>query len=187
MITPATMVDDEPTTFWFDEKPYEPANFEDEYFGTVPLWFALAHSLNVPAVKVAEMVGYDKVAETARAAGLNIDIKPTPSIALGAYEVTPLEIAGAYTVFRESAASSFKTSFIKSDSRPARHDRSSSSQPERNQAIDPRVAYLVENMMEEVLRSGTGAGGSARADSIFRPRARPGRRATAGSPGSPPS
>ena len=35
----------------------------------------------------------------ARAVGLNIDIKPTPSIALGAYEVTPLEIAGAYTVF----------------------------------------------------------------------------------------
>ena len=45
------------------------------------------------------MAGYDKVAKTARAVGLNIDIKPTPSIALGAYEVTPLEIAGAYTVF----------------------------------------------------------------------------------------
>ncbi len=55
IITPATLVEDEPTTFWFDEKPYEPANFKEEYKGTIPLWYALAHSLNIPAVKVAEM------------------------------------------------------------------------------------------------------------------------------------
>ena len=156
VITPATTVVDEPTTFWFDEKPYEPANFGDKYFGTIPLWYALAHSLNVPAVKVAEMVGYDKVAATARAAGLNVDIKATPSIALGAYEVTPLEIASAYTVFAnggELRRSSFITSIR--DQHGATIFRS---QPERKPAIDPRVAYLVENIMEEVLRSGTGAG-----------------------------
>ncbi len=156
VITPATMIDDEPTTFWYDEKPYEPANFKDEYYGTIPAWFALAHSLNVPAVKVAEMVGYDKVAETARRVGLNVDIKPTPSIALGAYEVTPLEIAQAYTVFANNGTL-VKSPFIKAirDSRGAFIYQS---QPERKQAIDPRVAYLVENTMEEVLRSGTGAG-----------------------------
>ena len=99
VITPATTVADEPTTFYFDDKIYEPADFEDKYSGIVTLRQALAHSMNIPAVKVAEMVGYDKGSETARAVGLNLDIKPTPSIALGAYEVTPLEIAGAYTVF----------------------------------------------------------------------------------------
>ena len=155
-ITPVTMVDDEPTTFWFDEKPYEPANFKNDYFGQIPLWFALAHSLNVPTVKVAEMIGYDNVARTARAAGLNVDIKPTPSIALGAYEVTPLEIASAYTVFVDGGQL-VRASFIKN----IRDQKGSSifeSQPERRQAIDPRVAYLVENTLEEVLRSGTGAG-----------------------------
>ncbi len=156
VITPATLVEDEPTTFWFDEKPYEPANFKDEYKGTIPLWYALAHSLNVPAVKVAEMVGYDKVAQTARAAGLNIDIKPTPSIALGAYEVTPLEIAGAYTIFANSGEL-VKSSFLK-NIRDQQGNSIFESQPVRRQAIDPRVAYLVENMLEEVLRSGTGAG-----------------------------
>ena len=162
VITPATTVVDEPTTFWVDDNqpPYEPANFKSEYYGTVPLWFALAHSLNVPAVKVAEMVGYDKVAETARAAGLNVDIKPTPSIALGAYEVTPLEIAGAYTVFVDGGQR-VGTSFIKTI-RDRRGDTVFQFEPERRQAIDPRVAYLVENMMEEVLRSGTGAGVRAR-------------------------
>ena len=159
-LTPATMVDDEPTTFWYDDKPYEPANFKNEYHGEVPLWYALAHSLNVPAVKVAEMAGYDKVAETARAAGLNVDIKPTPSIALGAYEVTPLEIAGAYTVFADGGEL-VETSFIQS----IRDQYGASifqSKPERHQAIDPRVAYLVENTMEEVLRTGTGAAVRAR-------------------------
>ena len=156
VITPATMIDDEPTTFWFDEKPYEPANFKDEYYGTIPVWFALAHSLNVPTVKVAEMVGYDKVAETAREVGLNVDIKPTPSIALGAYEVMPLEIAQAYTVFANNGTL-IKSPFIKT----IRDNRGASiyqSQADRKQAIDPRVAYLVENTLEEVLRTGTGAG-----------------------------
>ncbi len=44
IVTPATMVNDEPTTFWFDNKPYEPANFKHEYYGEVTLRQALAHS-----------------------------------------------------------------------------------------------------------------------------------------------
>ena len=155
-LTPASTVVDEPTTFYFeDQPPYEPHNHMDHYFGTVTLRYALAHSLNVPAVKVAEMIGYDKVAETARAAGLNVDIKPTPAIALGAYEVTPLEIAGAYTVFTNNG-DRVKPTFIKT----IRDQHGASifeETPERKKAIDPRVAYIVENMMEEVLRSGTGA------------------------------
>jgi penicillin-binding protein 1B len=156
VITPATTVVDEPTTFMFDDKPYEPADFEDKYSGTVTLREALAHSMNIPAVKVAEMVGYDKVAETARKVGLNLDIKPTPAIALGAYEVMPLEIAGAYTVFPNGGVLK-KPSFISS----IRNQEGRSvfqSQPQEVQAIDPRVAYLTTNVLEEVLRSGTGAG-----------------------------
>lgn len=156
VITPATLIDDEPTTFWFDEKPYEPANHNNQYNGQVPVWYALAHSLNIPAVKIAEMVGYGTVAKTAREAGLNVDIKPTPSIALGAYEVTPLEIADAYTVF-PNQGELVKSSFIKGI---RDHDGKTifTAQPDRKQVFDPRVTYLVENMLEEVLRSGTGAG-----------------------------
>ena len=56
---------DEPTTFWFEQQPpWTPADFEDHYENrAVTLREALAHSMNVPAVKVAEMVGYDKVAQ----------------------------------------------------------------------------------------------------------------------------
>jgi penicillin-binding protein 1B len=160
ILTPATTVMDEPTTFWFDDKPYEPSNHEDHYNGIVTLRWALAHSVNIPAVKVAETVGYEKVAKTARMAGLNVDIKATPSIALGAYEVTPLEIAGAYTVFVNSG-DLLQTSFVKGI-RNRSGGRVFEARPERKHVFDPRVMYLVQNMMEEVLRSGTAAGVHAR-------------------------
>ena len=107
------------------------------------------------------MVGYDKVAATARAAGLNVDIKATPSIALGAYEVTPLEIADAYTVFANRGDLA-QDQLHQDHPRPARAIRFFRRSRSARQAIDPRVAYLVENTMEEVLRSGTGAGVRAR-------------------------
>ncbi len=156
VITPATTVVDEPTTFMFDDKPYEPADFEDKYSGAVTLRQALAHSMNIPAVKVAEMVGYDKVAEIARAVGLNLDIKPTPAIALGAYEVMPIEIAGAYTVFPNGGILK-KPGYI---STIRNQDGRSlfQAQVQESQAIDPRVAYVVTNVLQEVLRSGTAAG-----------------------------
>jgi len=158
--TAASTVDDAPTTFYFHGQTYDPADHDQAYAGEVTLRFALAHSLNVPAVKIAEAIGYDRVARVARAAGLNENIEPTPSMALGSYEVTPLEMAGAYTIF-VNGGDRVKTGFIRSI-----RDQHAGSiyewQPERKAAINPRVAYLMENMMEEVLHSGTGAGVRAR-------------------------
>ena len=158
VLTPASTVMDEETTFWYehDTRSYTPGNFGDKFEGLMTLRYALAHSKNVPAVKVAEMVGYDKVAEVARAVGMNLDIQPTPSIALGSYDVTPLEIASAYTVF-PNGGDLLKTGFIKTI-RDGNGSTAFQAKSERKPAIDPRVAYLVESMMEDVLRgSGTGA------------------------------
>ena len=161
VLTPASTVVDEETTFWYehDTRTYTPNNFGDKFEGPMTLRYALAHSKNVPAVKVAEMVGYDKVADVARMVGLNHNILPTPSIALGSYEVTPLEIASAYTVF-PNGGDLLKTGFIKAI-RDGNGSTAFEAKPERQPAIDPRVAYLVESMMEDVL-SGTGTGARAR-------------------------
>ena len=159
-ITSLTTLVDEPTTFWFDEKPYSPANFEDKYHGTVTLRQAIARSLNVPTVKLAEMIGYDRVVDVAKRAGMNLNIQPTPAVALGAYEVTPLEIAGAYTVFANQGRY-LKPSWIKL----IRDDQGSivhEARPVTSQALDPRIAYLMVDLLQEVLRSGTGAGVVAR-------------------------
>ena len=64
ILTAGTTVLDEPTTFWYDDKPYAPDNFKHEFHGTVTLRQALAHSMNVATVKVGEMVGFDTVVES---------------------------------------------------------------------------------------------------------------------------
>jgi penicillin-binding protein 1B len=156
VFTPLTTVADEPTTFWYDGKPYEPSNFKDEYHGTVTLRQAIAKSMNVPTVKIAERVGYEAVVDLARNAGMNLRIKPTPAVALGAYEVTPLEIAGAYTIYPNRGVY-LKPEWIKII-RDERGKTIFTSKPESHPVLDPRVAYMMVNMMEEVLRSGTGAG-----------------------------
>ena len=142
--TPASMVDDSPATFGSGRYAYQPANFKNESYGNLTFRQALAKSDNIAAVKVAQMVGYGNVVAMAQRAGLNSDIKPTPSVALGTYVVTPLEIAGAYTAFANGGVW-VKPHIIAGDS-PASH-----------QAMDPRVAYVLTNMMEEVLRTGTAA------------------------------
>ncbi len=156
ILTAGTTVLDEPTTFWYDNKPYEPSNFKHEFYGTVTLRRALAHSLNVATVKVGEMVGFDTVVDFAKKAGLNYDIQPTPAVALGAYEVTPMEMAGAYTIFANGGVyvrPNF-VSMVRSQDGKGIYENKTEKRP----VLDPRVAYLMTNLMEEVMRSGTAAG-----------------------------
>jgi len=156
VLTASSMVDDEPTTFWFDNRAYEPSNFEHEFMGHVTLRTALAHSLNVATVKVAETVGYQSVVEMANRAGMNYHIQPTPAVALGAYEITPLEAVGAYTLFANQGVfvkPNFLT-LVRSQDGHVLYKGTA----EKRSALDPRVAYLMTNLMEEVLRSGTAAG-----------------------------
>lgn len=158
-ITPVTTVVDEPTTFWYDGKPYEPNNFKQEFHGTVALRQALAKSMNIPAVKFAEMAGFDKVAQLARASGLE-GVRATPAVALGSYDVTPLDIADAYTIF-SNQGNWVKWSMI----REIRSDAGQEifeAKPQKKSILDPRISYMVVNLMQEVLRSGTGAGARSR-------------------------
>ena len=153
VFTPQTRIMDEPTTFWYDDKPYEPHAYKNKYYGEVTLRRALSKSLNVPTVKVAEMVGYDRVVEMAQRAGLNMNIQPTPAVALGSYEVTPLEIAGAYTMFanRGEVVRPYYIRRIRDETGAVLFEY----HPVPRPALDPRVAYLMTNILEETLRSGT--------------------------------
>lgn len=154
-ITPVTHVVDEPTTFYFDDKEYTPNNFRQQFNGTVTLRFALSKSLNIPTVKFAEISGYQAVADIAEASGLK-GVKPTPAVALGAYEVTPLDIAAAYTVFANHGTW-VQRNLIR-EIRSADGNLIYEYQPVAREVLDPRIAYMIVNLLEEVLRSGTGAG-----------------------------
>jgi penicillin-binding protein 1B len=155
-ITPATLLNDEPTTFQFGDLTYEPENYKQEYHGLVTLREALTHSLNVATVRLAEMVGYDKVRDLAIAAGINKDLLATPAIALGSYVATPLEITGAYTIF-SNAGQYVEPRFILAVTDSAGRTLWRDSLVTR-QVLDPRVAYLMVDLMESVINNGTGAG-----------------------------
>ena len=156
LITPATMLQDEPTTFQFGDVTYEPENLKQEYHGLVTLREALTHSLNVATVRLAEMIGYDKVRDLAIEAGINKDLLATPAIALGSYVATPLEIAGAYTIF-SNGGQYVEPRFVLAvnDSTGKTLWRST---PITRPVLDPRVAYIMVDLMESVINNGTGAG-----------------------------
>jgi penicillin-binding protein 1B len=155
IVTPATTVMDEPTTFDFDGKEYTPNNYGEKFQGKVTIREALTQSLNVATVKVAEMVGYTRVTDMAHQFGLDPSIRATPSVALGAYEMTPLEVAGGYTIFANEG--------VRAEPMYIRNVVDASGESiERNtirphRALDPRVAYLVTSMLEDVIDRGTGA------------------------------
>jgi penicillin-binding protein 1B len=152
VFTPASMVEDQPSTFSYGDQIYEPRNYKEEYHGRVTARYALAMSLNNATVKLAEQVGYDKVAEVAKSAGI-ASVKATPAMALGAYDATPLDMAAAYTVF---ANAGLRISPILLNSvRNANGDIILDFKPEKRPVLDPRVAYLMTDMMEGVMNSGT--------------------------------
>ena len=155
ILTASTLVDDVPTVFEFDGKTYEPNNYGEKFYGPVSLRRSLTKSLNVATVKIAELTGLDKISSLAKAAGMNQKLSATPALALGAYEVTPLEVAGAYTLFANQGIR-MAPLFIRSvaDSKGKVFEKSSSN-PEL--VLDPRIAYLMTNLMEGVINHGTAA------------------------------
>ena len=156
LVTTATVLVDEPTTFQFGDQPYEPENYKKEYYGPVPVRQALAHSLNVATVRLAEMVGYDKVRRLAEAAGINRELLATPALALGAYVATPLEIAGAYTVFANKGQY-IGPRFILAVRNSTGHTLWRSPE-ETRPVLDARVSYLMVSLMQSVVENGTAAG-----------------------------
>ncbi len=154
--TPESIVSDVPTTFEFDNQTYSPSNYKQEFHGTVTFRSALAKSMNVAAVKVGQMAGYDNVVALAKEAGMNEDIRATPAVALGAYQVTPFEIARAYTVFANDGEMVEPTAItsIRDDSGEPRYSANRATR----RVLDPRVNFLLVDMMQDVLKYGTGAG-----------------------------
>jgi len=153
VLTPASIVPDQPTTFAYGDQIYEPRNYKEEYHGDVTLRYALAMSLNNATVKLAEEVGYDKVADLAKAAGIT-SVKATPAMALGSYDATPLDMAAAYTVFSNNGVRISPT-MVKSV-RTASGDPVVNFSSDTRQVLDPRVAYVMTDMMEGVINNGLG-------------------------------
>ena len=153
VFTALTKLDDDPRTFMFDGKPYDPGNFErGEFPGMVTAATALAHSLNIATIGLAEQVGYENVAALARTAGIT-NARGTPSVAIGTYNATPIDMAGAYTVFANNGV--HLKPWMLASVRNANGDIVADFAPEAKQVLDPRTAYLTQSLMEGAMTFGT--------------------------------
>ncbi|HEX6773735.1 MAG TPA: transglycosylase domain-containing protein [Acidobacteriaceae bacterium] len=156
LFTEVTLLNNDPQTF---EGGYAPHNYGHHGVGEVTARYALQYSLNNATVELAQMVGYDNVAALARDAGI-LEARGTPAVALGSYDATPIQMAGAYTTFANNGTRIIPWEIA--SVRTANGDPISDHQPDEKPILDPRVAYLTTNMLQNVMNTGTAAGVRAR-------------------------
>jgi penicillin-binding protein 1B len=152
VFTALTRLNDDPTDFGHG---YMPGNFEKgEYPGMVTAVTAIAHSLNIATISLAQKVGYENVAVLARSAGI-VNAKPTPSMAIGTYNATPIQMAGAYTIFANGGV--HLDPWTVSSVRSVNGDLLADMPRSAKQVMDPRSAYLTQSLLENVMNFGTAA------------------------------
>jgi penicillin-binding protein 1A len=153
-MTPATLVDDEPVEVAQGRSVWRPSNYNDEYLGTITLAKALAVSSNAAAVRVSQNIGIPNVIQAAHRNGISSTLPNFPAMALGAVDVTPIEIVTAYAPFANGG--------LRVHPRLVRRIEASdgtvlwSSEVARADTVmDPRDAYQVTDMLRGVVDAGT--------------------------------
>ena len=176
--TPATMVQDVPTRFLdtYDfltvthpdgssdfkplragVKPYEPKNYERDFWGPIPIWEALRDSRNVPAVRTLEETGVMNVIEFARKCGLTGNLPPYPSMALGSADLTLKEMVRGYATIANGGLQSPMPFFIKKVTDRNGRVLESHGGAATEQVLDPMSTFQVIQCLQGVANSGTGA------------------------------
>lgn len=153
--SPASPVDDDPVEVDIGRTVWTPANYNDEYQGATTFQNALIHSANAATVRVSRSIGERNVIAAARRNGIVSPLPAVPSIALGAVEVTPLELVTAYAPF---ANGGFRVTprLIRRIEAPDGTVLWSQEAAAPVPAMDPRDAYEVTDMLRGVVNYGTG-------------------------------
>ncbi len=151
-----TFVEDAPFTWSFGRQSWAPENYKNRYHGWVTMSEAMEKSLNAATARIAQDVGIGRVREMAYRMGIRSRLPLLPSLALGAVEVTPLEMAGAFSAL---ANNGIRTRLL---SIKNVLDRDGAVLEKRNirvkRVISPRVAFAMNNMLRGVVDRGTARG-----------------------------
>jgi len=191
-LTPATVIVDEEVEYpGAGGKIWKPKNYDGTHRGPVTMREALTHSINIVSVKILDQIGVDYAVEFAKKLGFTSKIEPNLSLALGAASVSPLELTSAYSVFANKGVYQQPFSILRvTDSDGVLLEERKPILPAapvvvppvapvgapviqgtavtviaQPSAVTPQTAYIVTNLMESVVQSGTGH----RASAINRP------------------
>ncbi len=135
-------------------KPWTPKNYNGRYGGTYSLTQAVAQSINIVAVRVADKIGIDEVIKYAHLCGIQSDLPRNLSLALGSAVVSPLEITSAYGVFAARGMRAEPVAILKITDRDGSVIKENSSQPV--QVLSQQTADTMSEMFRAVVTSGTG-------------------------------
>ena len=133
---------------------YRPDNSDNQFLGPITMREALAKSRNVVAVQLAERVGLDTIVRLARRFGIDAPVAPYPASAIGASALQPLDLVAAYTVFANLGAHVDPRFIYRIEDRSGAAVFTNPAAAPRP-VIDPKVAFIVRDMMREVVERGT--------------------------------
>jgi 1A family penicillin-binding protein len=165
-LTPADILIDDPLIVRLpDGTHWQPSNYDAEFQGPMVARKALAKSINIPAIKVAEKVGPQTVVNYAHRMGIRSEMKPYISIALGTMEVDLLETVSAVGVLATGGIRAEPVAILRVESRDGRVLERYQSR--KSEVLSPQTAYVMTSMLESVVNEGTA--GSIRSRGITRP------------------
>ncbi len=150
-----SVIRDGPLTFRMAPGKYwRPQNYENRFFGPVTLRSALAHSLNSVAVRLVERVGVERVIRQARKLGIESPLDKNLALSLGSSSMSLLELVRAYAVFANGGQlldPLFITKVTDRDGKVLEENN-----PNLKQVLSPEIAYVLTDMLKNVIQSGTG-------------------------------
>src|SRR6059058_421998 len=152
-LTAATVLDDSPLSVPNGNAVWQPQNYDLRYHGRVSVRTALAYSYNIPAVRAAIDAGVPNVVKEASSIGIESHLEPYPSVSLGAFEVTPLEIAYAYSAFANLGVKAEPISILAVSTREGK--LLESREVKMRRVAPAGVCYVMNDMLKDVLRYGT--------------------------------
>ncbi len=155
--TPATFIEDSPLTVALANRSWSPQNSDGDFRGWVTVRTALERSLNIPTVRLALDLGLGPIVETARDLGLQTPLEQVPALALGAFEVSPLDLATVYASLAAGGVRPPVHSLLGVLS-PAGDPVDGTSLEEPVRALSPEAAFLTTTILRGVLERGTGTG-----------------------------
>jgi penicillin-binding protein 1A len=151
--TPDSVIDDSPMTIPDGDEPYVPRNYDNKFSGPITIRQAIAVSRNIPALKLGLEVGAENVIAICRKLGINSPMKPVVSLPLGAADVTPMEVAGAYAVFASGGYKSKTTLIARVTDRNGNLVLDNTPKPEL--ILDPIAVSYLTDALRGVVTNGT--------------------------------
>jgi penicillin-binding protein 1A len=153
---PDSTISDTPVSYPDGDGYYSPRNYDGGFSGPMPIRTALALSRNIPAIRLGQDVGINRVIEICRTLGIKSPMEPVVSLPLGSVDLTPMEMAGAYATFANGGWQSPTTTIVQvTDSKG---NILLDNTPKPQLVLDPWASAATTDVLQSVITNGTGRG-----------------------------